>query len=245
VDINLESLIMLQRTDDEITRLDGLLKSIPDELSQHGAALATAKAKLSAFHKSVEDAKKERLLKEGQVETKNQGIAKAKLKLNEVKTNQEYNAALAEIENMKKSVSALEEEQLEIMERLDAASAEEKALKEQLAKEEVEFGKIKAEKEAYVERIKVEAQTYHAKREEIASKIEPVYLSHYDKIFKVRDNVAVTGLKNTYCLACFQSVLPQLALEVRLGNGIHKCPHCLRFLYFVAEDKEVSQKKAG
>ena len=245
MDINLESLIMLQRTDDEITRLESLIHSIPDELSQHGAALAVAKAKLAAFHKSVEDAKKERLLKEGAVETKNQAIAKAKLKLNEVKTNQEYNAALAEIENVKKAISTLEEEQLEIMERLDSVQSEEKNLKEHLSKEEAEFAKIKAEKEAYVEKIKLEAQAYHAKREEITSKIDPAHLSHYDKIFKVRENTAVTGLKNGYCLACYQSVLPQLALDVRIGNGIYKCPHCLRFLYFLPADEEVSKKKVG
>jgi hypothetical protein len=239
-------LIALQKTDDEIHRIEGLVHSIPEELSQQGAALSAAKAKLEQFHKSTEDAKKERLMKEKDVESKNAGIAKAKLKLNEVKTNQEYHAALAEIENMKKSISELETEQLEIMEKLDSAKAEEKALKESVTKEEAEYAQIKKVKEAYVEKIKAEAQAFRTKRDELAAKIDPVLLSYYDKILKIRENKAVAGLKNTYCLACFQSVLPQVALEVRLGTVIHKCPHCQRFLYHVPSDDEMAaQEKVG
>jgi predicted nucleic acid-binding Zn-ribbon protein len=245
VDAILEFLIELQETDAEITRLENLIRAVPDELGQHGSALAAAKAGLEAFHKSVEAAKKERLLKEGAVETKTQGIAKAKLKLNEVKTNQEYNAALAEIENMKRAVSKLDDEQLEIMERLESAKADEKALKEQVAREETEFAKLKAEKEALVAKLSAEAKTLAAKRAEIAAKVDPAYLSHYDRIYKVRENKAVAGLKNGYCQACYQSVLPQLALEVRMGTVIHKCPHCLRFLYFVPDEEQETRKKVG
>ncbi|MBI3793647.1 MAG: hypothetical protein HY280_02830 [Nitrospinae bacterium] len=246
MDANLELLIRLQEADDEINRIESLVHSIPEELSQHGAALAAAKDKLAQFHKSVEDAKKERLMKEKDVETKNAGIAKAKLKLNEVKTNQEYNAALAEIDNMKKSVSDLETDQLEIMERLDSAKSEEGKLKELIQKEEAEFAKLKAEKDAYMEKIRAEAGVFRAKRDEITQKLDPVMLGYYDRIMKARDNKAVTGLKNGFCLACFQSVLPQLALEVRLGSAVHNCPHCQRFLYHVHDDAEsASHKKAG
>ena len=245
MNVILESLIELQKADAEITRLENLLRSVPEEVTQHGTALSAAKARLEAFHKSVEDAKKERLLKEGAVETKTQGIAKARLKLNEVKTNQEYNAALAETENMKRAVLKLEEEQLEIMERLESARSEEKALKELVAKEEAEFSKLKAEKETLVAALQAEAKTLGAKRADIAAKIDPVYLSHYDRIYKVRENKAVAGLKDAYCQACFQSVLPQLALEVRMGTVIHKCPHCQRFLYFVADEEQETRKKVG
>ncbi|MBI3581219.1 MAG: hypothetical protein HY098_03960 [Nitrospinae bacterium] len=241
----LELLKELQEADAEMTRLENLIRSVPEELGQQGTALESAKAGLEAFHKSVEAAKKERLLKEGAVETKTQGIAKAKLKLNEVKTNQEYNAALAEIENMKRAVSLLEDEQLEIMERLESARADEKALKERVATEEAEFAKVKAEKEALVAKLGAEAKTWAARRAEVAAKVDPAYLSHYDRIYKVRENKAVAGLKNGYCQACYQSVLPQLALEVRMGTAIHKCPHCLRFLYYVPEEERETREKVG
>jgi predicted nucleic acid-binding Zn-ribbon protein len=243
VDSNLESLKELQTTDDEITRLEAIIRSVPEELGKLGSALSAAKEKLAAFHKNVETANKERFSKEKDVEAKNAAIAKSKMKLSEVKTNQEYNAALHEIENMKQSISQLEEEQLEIMERVDSAKSEEKALKDQIAIEEQEFAKLKTGKEAYLENMKAELAKHMADRAEIAQKIAPQYLSHYDRIFKVRENKAVTGLKNGYCLGCMQSVLPQLATEVRMGTVIHRCPHCLRFLYFVAEEHVEAEPK--
>jgi len=238
VDINLELLIELQKVDDEITRIDALAKAFPEQLGIHGAALAAAKNEYDAFRKKLEEANKERLTKEKEVETKSAGIVKARLKLNDVKTNQEYTAALAEIENMKSSISRLEEEQLEIMEKLDTAKSEEKVHKEGVAAEEKSFATFKAEKEAELETLKAEAEQHRAKRSEIAGKIPPALLSHYDRIFIAREHKSVTPLKNGFCMACHTMVLPQLALEVRMGTTIHKCPHCLRYLYPVPEPRE-------
>ncbi|MBI5179282.1 MAG: hypothetical protein HZA04_08525 [Nitrospinae bacterium] len=238
MDANLELLVELQQIDDEITELDAQIKAFPEQVSQHGSALAAAKAEYDGFRKRLDDANKERLQKEKGVEEKNAAIAKARMKLNEVKTNQEYHAALHEIENMKGAIGKLEEEQLEIMEKLDSAKSDEKSFKERVAAEEKDFAVFKAQKEAEVGKLKTEADHHRARRAELTAKIPAALLSHYDRIFSVRENKAVAELKNGYCMACHQMVLPQLALEVRMGTTIHKCPHCLRYLYPAHEEKK-------
>lgn len=238
MDINLELLVELQNVDNEITQIEALVNAFPDQLSAHSAALATAKAEHDAFRKRLEESNKERLAKEKEVEMKNAGIAKSRIKLSDVKTNQEYTAALAEIENMKAAISKLEEEQLEIMEKLDTAKADEKTLKEKVAVEEKSFAQFKSEKEAELEKVKGEAEKHRAIRAEIAVKIRPDLLAQYDRIFSQRENLAVAKLKDGFCMACHQMVLPQMALEVRTNKAIHKCPHCQRFLYPVLEPKK-------
>lgn len=231
MDKNLELLIALQDADDGIAAIERRMESFPAQLSQHDAALGSARAEFDEYKKMLDADVKSRLAKEREVEDKKAAIAKSRLKLNDVKTNQEYHAALAEIDNMKKAIEKLEEEQLEIMERVDVEKAREKELKERVAAEEKEFAKFKAEKEAERARLAAEADGFREERKGVAARLEASLLARYERIFKGREGKAVAELKNGFCLACHQMVLPQLAVEVRTGLAIHSCNHCNRFLY--------------
>ncbi len=234
---NLALLIDLQKADDEITRLESVINAFPALMSQQDTALGKDRAAYEEYKKNLEAVNKARLGKEREVEEKKAAIAKSRMKLNEVKTNQEYHAAQQEIKNMEEAIGRLEDEQLEIMEKLDAAKAEEKGFKEKVAAEEREFAAVKAGKEEAVAEGKAKAETAHAHRKEIAAGVDRPVLSQYDRVFKVRERKAVAELKDGFCSACHQMVLPQLAVEVRTGTRLHTCPHCNRFLYALPDLK--------
>ncbi len=231
MDKNLELLIDLQKADDEIARLEAIINDFPVQLGQHDSALGKAKTDYEAYKKSLEAANKERLEKEKAVEEKKAGIAKAKTKLNEVKTNQEFHAAQQEIKNMETAIETLEDAQLEIMERLDAARSQEKGFKEKVTAEEQEFAVFKAAKEKELGVVKEQAEKARARRAEMAAGLDPRFRAQYDRVLKAREGKAVAELKNGFCSACHQMVLPQLAVEVRTGTHVHTCPHCNRFLF--------------
>ncbi len=234
---NLTFLIDLQKADDEITRMEAVINAFPSLIGQHDSALGKDRAAYEEYKKNLDAVNKARMGKEREVEEKKAAIAKSRMKLNEVKTNQEYNAAQQEIKNMEEAIGRLEDEQIEIMERLDAAKAEEKGFKEKVAAEEKEFAAFKAVKEKELAEVKAKAEAAHARRNEIATAVEPAILTKYDRVFKARDRKAVAELKNGFCSACHQMVLPQLALEVRTGARLHTCPHCNRFLYALPDSK--------
>lgn len=234
---NLALLIDLQKADDEITRIEAVINAFPALIGQHDAALGKDRAAYDEYKRNLEAINKARMGKEREVEEKKAAIAKSRMKLNEVKTNQEYNAAQLEIKNMEEAIGRLEDEQIEIMERLDAAKAEEKGLKEKVAAEEKEFAAFKAAKEKELAEVKANAEAAHARRNGIAAAIDPGTLSKYDRVFKARERKAVAELKNGFCSACHQMVLPQLAVEVRTGSRLHSCPHCNRFLYALPDSK--------
>lgn len=242
MDTNLELLVALQEIDSEIGEIENLLETLPREIEQHYKTCKEAKEEEENHRKKVEEAGKLRLQKEGEVELKKEAMAKAKNKLHEIKTNQEYKAALAETENVTKAISRLEDEQLELMEEVDASKDKEKGIKEKVREEESKFAKIKAENDARIEEVKEEKKKYEVQRNEIASKINPQYAAHYNKIFNAREGLAVAELTNGFCSACHQSVMPQVALEIRTGVKIHTCQHCMRFLYTVKEEKKVTSE---
>lgn len=234
---NLTLLIDLQKADDEITRMEAVITAFPALISQHDSALGKDRAAYEEYKKNLEAINKARMGKEREVEEKKAAIVKSRMKLNDVKTNQEYNAAQQEIKNMEEAIGQLEDEQLEIMERLETAKAEEKGFKEKVAAEEKEFAVFKAAKEKELAEVKAKAEAAHARRNSIAAAVEPGSLSQYERVFKARERRAVTELKNGFCSACHQMVLPQLALEVRTGTRLHSCPHCNRFLYALPDSK--------
>ncbi len=232
---NLELLVELQKMDDEVMRLDALLETLPAEIEQSSDSFKSAKNEHERFINEVKEKNKLRLDKEREVEEKIAGMAKAKTKLPGVKTNEEYKAVLAEIDNMKNGVTRLEDEQINLMEELDGSKEQEKRLKKVVEEEGKKFTNIKTEKEADIEKLRKEKEESEKNRNEFAEQIDQQHLAHYAKIFFAREKKAVVKLlgeeKEGFCSACHQKVIPQIAVEIRTGDQIHTCQHCSRFLY--------------
>jgi len=231
MDKNLELMVELQKVDRELKKFDDLLEKLPAEVEQHSHDLKAAQEELNKFKTALDEKKKLRAEKERGVEGKKEAVIKGKNKLHDIKTNQEYTAALAEIENMHKAVSKLEDEELELMEEIEQSGEPEKAIKEKVAKEEKLFAEIKSENNARVEKVKVERATVASKRDEVLKQLDPLYVKKYDKIASIRNGLAISEMKEGFCTECHTSVRPQMAVEIRSGKGLHTCPACLRFLY--------------
>ena len=243
-DRDIDALIELQKIDDGISLLDKLLISLPSEIASLSSSLDTAKEEAELFHENLKEADKLRLAKEREVEDKTAAIAKAKGKLNDVKTNTEYKAVLTEIDNIHTAISTLEDEQLTLMETVDGSKAEEKKINLKLEEEDKNFKVLKSEKESEIEKVKTEKEEALSRKKELSSGIESELLREYEKIIATRDRMALSELKDGYCSACHQSVRPQVALEIRTGTMLHTCQHCQRFL-FVAKKTESGNNKNG
>jgi hypothetical protein len=138
---------------------------------------------------------------------------------------------------MEKAISQLEDEQLALMEQLDEDRSKEQEFVKKLKEEETAFKKLKVEKEAEIEQIKSEREGAVTAKSEIASQLEPNKLAQYEKTLIMRDRKAVVELKDGYCSACHQSVMPQMALEIRTSAAVHSCQFCDRFLHVAKEEK--------
>ena len=239
----IDLLVRLQEADDRISEIDDLLERIPAELGGLSASLDAAKAESKLFHEKCEESGKLRLAKEREVEDKIAGIAKAKGKLNDVKTNQEYKAVLHEIDNMEKAISQLEDEQLSLMEELDENKGKEEDFVKKLEVEEADFKQLKIKKEAEIEQIKTERRSAVTVKDEIATLLEPAILAEYEKTLIMRDRKAVTELIEGYCAACHQLVRPQMVLEIRTSAALHTCQFCDRFFYVAKEEKSGNNNK--
>lgn len=230
--IQLQQLVDLQKIDDQISEHKKILADIPLQLESARAELEEKKSILKVITEEIEALQKQRKDLELEVQGENDHMAKAKTKLPAVKTNKEYTAILAEVDAIKEKVSKIEDKELEIMEVLEVKAKEIPGVEKKCQEEDAHFTEYKQKKEAEEKRFKQELEELVAKRKNISDHVETVILKRYEKISNSRNGKGVVGVRDSICQGCFQQVLPQTVIEVKVGEKIHQCEGCLRFLFW-------------
>ena len=229
--LQLQQLIVLQSLDDEIAEHKKLLADIPLQIDTGCTELEEKKKILSNAKEELDALQKERKDLELAVQGENDHMAKAKTKLPAVKTNREYTAILSEVEAIKEKVSGLEDKELEIMEILEEKQKEVPGIEKICKEEDASFQEYKAKKDAELDRMKQELGLLIGKRENVTDQLERVIMQRYEKVASSREGRAVVLLKGSICQGCFQQILPQMVIDVKVGESIQQCSNCLCFLY--------------
>jgi predicted nucleic acid-binding Zn-ribbon protein len=235
--LQLQQLVDLQKVDDEISECRKILADIPRQLDSGRAELEEKKNILKVVMDEIETLQKERKSLEQEVQSENDHMAKAKIKLPAVKTNKEYTAILTEVDAIKEKVSKIEDKELEIMEVLEIKTKEVPVVEKKCKEEDEHFNTYRQQKEAEEKRFKQELEDLETKRKNLSDLVDVVILKRYQKIFNSREGRAVAGLRENICQGCFHRVLPQMVIEVKVGEKIHQCEGCMRFLFW----EEVSE----
>lgn len=221
----------LKRLDDKVSRLQRDLDSIPAEITQLEAALATRKAEYDKV-KALVDAHEKNVRKvEGDLREKEDQLKKAESKMMEVKTNEEYQAAQKENDGSKKDKGILEEKLLKLISEFEEHKAK---LKEADATYKEYETKAKSEQKVLEEARKKVAADYEqlvGKRSSITGQLTPDISVLYTRIMgRTKGRGAIALVDNGLCLACNMRVRPQLYNEVLGCKAVHQCSSCGRLL---------------
>ncbi|MGH7891429.1 MAG: zinc ribbon domain-containing protein, partial [Thermodesulfobacteriota bacterium] len=174
----------LQRIDMELSQLEKNLREYPEKISDYESEIAISRNKLE----NSKNIKQEILVNKSGIELdilQNEDlIKKADQKLFEIKTHKEYEALQKQIADTKRKNSALEDNLLEQMVKLEGIESRISKEEEELASRENEYtDKIAGFKEK-IEDLKI---LYPPKKEEkvkIASGLAPDILSIYERVKK-------------------------------------------------------------
>ena len=230
--LQLQQLVHLQNIDDQIFEHKKILADIPIQLDSARAELEEKKNILKVVTEEIETLQKQRKDLELEVQGENDHMAKAKTKLPAVKTNKEYTAILVEVDAIKEKVSKIEDMELEVMEALEVKAKEIPGVEKKCKEEDAYFNEYRLKKGTEEKRFKEELEELVEKRKNISAQLETVILKRYEKISNSRDGRAVAGLRENICQGCFQQVLPQMVIEVKVAVKIHQCGGCMRFLFW-------------
>ena len=241
----LQFLIELQKFDLRIFEIQEQQQHIPELIRNAQAPLLEVGHRLKLLKDAGEALTKERRSSEQELSVQEEHIHKIRGRLNELKTNKEYQAHLFEIELARKKKDLLEEAVLSVLERIEQNEKEAKELEEGLREAEERFEREKTQLESQVNSLNQELSELERQHQEHARLMDAKLLSRYSKLKSARKGFAVAQVRNGTCSGCRLQIPPQLIAEVKRGDELLNCSYCHRILYWEAPSDTSSWTEAS
>ena len=228
----LEQLLILQDRVQKIRQVEAELRSVPLERKSLEGQVASASANLETLKDRARHLEVDRKKLELDVGTRNESIARLRTQQFETRKNDEFSALGREIERYQHEITALEDQELEVMEQGDQLKAriavEEKqtaTAKETIARQMADLETKQATLASRLEELKKE-------REELAAKVDEELLDRFNRLFASKGDAAVVALEHDVCTGCHMKVTTATSVRVKGGKEIVSCEQCGRILYF-------------
>jgi len=222
---------LLQEAD---TALESRRGSLADAESRIGetedlAALRERVAELLAVARVAETEQKDIELEADTLRTKI-ATEEAKLYGGSIKNPKELKDLQAEIDQLKRHLSSVEDRDLEALAAMDRADAEVHAAEAELAALDAAWGDEQAELTERIERLRREIVEHEALRKKHAENVAPELLQTYDRLRASHQGKGVARLDRNLCMGCRISLPVNLVNRARAGSTLTQCPNCERIL---------------
>lgn len=224
-------LVELQKLDSRIIRKDALIKTIPTRISAAEKPLNEALSNSETHRKQAEEAEKKKREKERELDDTHERIKKLKARTADVKDNKAYQALLKEIETAERESSAIEDQILELMERVEQEGRKLKGAGKALEAEKQKVEEFRKKLEGEVREAEEELNSLREKRAALASQLEDDTYRLYMTLLELTRGLAVVEARDEVCQGCNMNIMPQLFVELKKNESIIQCPQCRRILY--------------
>jgi predicted nucleic acid-binding Zn-ribbon protein len=227
-------LLDLQDCDRDIDRLKADLESIPREIKIHKKDTKGHETRFSQFTGTLEEIREKQKKLAGDRADNVNRVADYKTRLVSLKSNTEYTAMLQQIANTERMndqidnliIEAMYEED-EAVQKLERARKErDRAVKRSLVREESLKDKLRE--------LEQKLEILQARRNEIASGVEPKSLKIYEKARSSGRREVVAGIVHGSCGGCLTKVPSQKVGEIK-GGKTYTCPLCGSYVVWTSD----------
>lgn len=231
----IEQLLVLQDRDRRRLRLEAELADLPLQkrrLEDKMAQLAAAAESLKLRTRHLETERKELEL---EVASKVDFIRKCEASQAQTKSNDEYRRYVHQIDTTRAEIRALEDQQLTLMERTEAAALELAAAQAVAASETSLLERQRADLAARSGNLERDLNEVSDQRDDLASAVEETALAKYERLLASRGDNVVVGVAGTICGGCHMKLPPQVFLLAKAQKDLAVCPMCSRILYYTRD----------
>ncbi|MDJ0783770.1 MAG: C4-type zinc ribbon domain-containing protein [Desulfosarcinaceae bacterium] len=228
----IHTLNKLQTVEDKLHQLQIELNQVDTNLTQLDSQLVQSLQEVANLSGELEAIRK--TYREGELDIKvnQETIAKSDAKLRQVKTNKEYQATLREIDELKRKNSALEDELLGLLDKIESTEA-------MLAEREKRAEQRKNEIVAQQNSIREEAAkkqavlgALQAERSDITTAIPKSLMVQVENIKSLRGRPIIAAVSGAICSGCNMNIPAQLYNELQRFDSLKRCPMCQRIIYW-------------
>ena len=227
-DIN--DLLMVQQLDTKIMAIERELRDIPARKNEELTRLDEHKKSLEAANEGVKGKLSQIKQQELDVESCQQKITKFRQQQLDIKTNREFKAMETEVANVESKISGFEDQELVLMEELDALKASVAVRKADLVEEESAVNEDVVMLDGRAKELEAELGEEQGKREFAAKDINPEWLERYNLVMRSK-GTGLVKLEDGVCGGCHMKLPPALVHLVRRHDTMTTCDFCGRLLY--------------
>ncbi|MCA9472600.1 MAG: C4-type zinc ribbon domain-containing protein [Nitrospirales bacterium] len=228
----LQFLIELQQYDLRIFEILDQKKKHPDRIKAAERPLLEVHQRLKSLKETGEVLSKQRRDGEHELSLQEEHLQKLRGRLNDLKTNKEYQAHLFEIELARKKKDSLEEILLGVLEQAEQNDNEQKEVETQAREVEQAFGQAKQTLDSTLTSLDQELSTLEREHKSLTEQVDRGLLSRYMKLKTLRKGFAIAKVKDGTCSGCRLQLPPQLVAEVKRADELLNCSYCHRILYW-------------
>ncbi len=228
----IEQLLVLQDRDRKLRTLRQELKNAPLERKQLEEKLAAAKKNAEVTKLRGMEVEVERKSLEVQAQGKRDQIAKYNVQKFQTRKNEEYAALTNEIKRFEGEISAIEDKELELMEKTDQlrpqiieAEKAAQAATESVVRQLSDLDKKLIALEEQIAKVEGERAT-------LASAVDEDLLDNYQRLFATKGD-AVVAMEHEVCMGCHMKITASTKARTKAERELVNCEQCGRILYAV------------
>jgi hypothetical protein len=226
----IENLLALQKVDMRIINLHLRLKMIPGEIAKLKAKIESAEKNIAEAKNSSQKTGLDIKQTESAIAELNKKIEHLQQQSSMVKKNTEYQAMLAQIDNLKAKIS---EHETTILTLFDKDEENKEKFKELEKEFNAEKGGITEEINELTElenEIKAEIKKLMAARQPLEAKIDSTVLPQYKRLLKTGSAPLAKVNESGICGNCHLKITPQTMTETKKEAVVY-CDNCSCLLY--------------
>jgi predicted nucleic acid-binding Zn-ribbon protein len=216
----------------------------PKKLAARQAALASRQTEFEKARKAHQEAKVQLKKNEHALQAQQAKIDDLKIKLNQVKKNEEYKALQNQIAHDMAAMSKTEDEILQNYELIEAQGIALAKLETEVKSFAQEVLAIQTEIESQSSAHKSQLQELETAIVEAEGSIPEQERERYSRTVRQFGADALAACENGACLGCFTAVTTQMLNHLINGDQLTFCKSCGRLLY-LEEQTETTSKRTS
>lgn len=229
---DLELLLKLQVIDYDLGELERSKDYLPDMMENLNREIEDSKRTVVDIAAALDEARTSRKTLELNVQTKEAELQKYQQQMMSIKTNKEYDALVAQIDNIKAAISSGETELLETMEKIEQLEQEIVTSREKEASVVENNQRQLQVLQEKMDSIGDKALAKNQSRREVVAGISRPAMSTYERVRRGRGGRAVVIVKKNACSSCFKALTPRKIQEIKRGDKVLTCDFCGCLLYW-------------
>jgi len=239
----MKNLIALQDCDIRMRDLQIKKEEGPNKIQRLKEKLTAVEDQLEEEANRLEAFTRDRRQAEQEIEEIENRLKKSNIKLSNIKSNKEYQAALKEIDDLKREKLLWEDRVIDSLEQVEELETKYATNREKVEETRQQFELDHNEILKRVKALNRELNKIEKQRMQFSQALDPDLLKRYDSLRAHKGGIGVSPVIKGVCQTCHLGIPPQEFNELLRGDKLMACPNCTRIIYW-GDDERYQEKES-